>query len=225
MDFFTGWISSHAQESGGDAPTAREKDDLDVIGFAVMLALCDATRAARLCQIPRAFVFVFAIAAAATVGLAAQPKRALQPADLANFTYELGEGASVDDGKVPLKDGRWTDAADGGSTFVLDQHHALGDLDGDGVADAASIVIEHSTGSGTFFYLFGLLSRDGRPVQAGPPEWLGDRSVIERLSIDRKGILSVRYLTHKDSDRECCPTLRIEDRYRIEQGILTGITK
>ena len=62
-------------------------------------------------------------------------------------------------------------------------------------------------------------------VNGGPPEWLGDRSVVERLSIDRKGILSVRYLTHRDADRDCCPTLRIDDRYRVENEQLVGITK
>ena len=45
------------------------------------------------------------------------------------------------------------------------------------------------------------------------------------MTIDRKGVIAVRYLTHKDSDQECCPTLRIEDRFRIENGVLTGITK
>ena len=155
----------------------------------------------------------------------AQTRPGLGADDLANFTYDLGEGASVADGKVPLRSGMWKDAADGGSTFSLEPHTAVGDLDGDGVADAGGIVVERSDGSGTFFYLFALLSRDGKPVQAGPPEWLGDRSVIERVTIDRKGILTVRYLTHKDSDRECCPTMRIEDRYRVEQGVLRGITK
>ena len=165
------------------------------------------------------------IVAASMAALAAQPKPGLKPADLANFTYDLGDGASVEGGKVPLKDGKWKDAAEGGSAFVLDSHHALGDLDGDGTADAAAIVVEQSTGTGTFYFLFGLLSRGGTAAQAGPPEWLGDRSVIERVTIDRKGIISVRYVTHKDSDPSCCPTMRIEDRYRIENGVLTGITK
>ena len=157
--------------------------------------------------------------------LAAQAKPGLQVTALANFTYDLGDGASVPDGKVPLQGGAWTAPGDGGSRFLLDAHHAFGDLDGDGVGDAAGIVVEQSQGTGTFFYLFALLSRDGKPVQAGPPDWLGDRSTIDRVTIDRKGVLSVRYVTHKDGDPECCPTLRIEDRFRIENGVLTGITK
>ena len=158
-------------------------------------------------------------------GANAQTKPDLTAADLERFVYDLGENASVEGGKVPLAGGRWKDPAEGGSTFTLLPQRAIGDLDGDGRADAAGIVVETTSGTGSFAYLFALLSRDGGPVQAGPPEWLGDRSVIERLSIDRKGILSVRYVTHRDSDRECCPTLRIDDRYRIEGDTLVGITK
>ena len=160
-----------------------------------------------------------------TIGLNAQAKAGLTPATLESFVYDLGEGASVSGGKVPLAGGRWTDPADGGSTFTLLPQRAVGDLDGDGLADAAGIILEATTGTGSFAYLFALLSRDGGAVQAGPPEWLGDRSVIERLAIDRKGILSVRYVTHRDSDRACCPTLRIDDRYRVEHEKLVGITK
>lgn len=157
--------------------------------------------------------------------LAAQTTRPLVLADLQNFVYDLGESASVEDGKVPLAGGRWKDAADGGSAFTLLPLHAIGDLDGDRKADAAAILVEGSAGTGSFYYLFALMNRDGKPVQAGPPEWLGDRSVIERLSIDRKGILMVRYVTHKDSDPACCPTLRIDDQFRVENGKLVGITK
>jgi hypothetical protein len=165
------------------------------------------------------------VLATSVATLTAQARPGLNAADLANFTYDLGEGASVEGGKVPLKDGKWKDPVEGGSTFALDSHQALGDLDGDGTVDAAGIVVEQSTGTGTFYFLFGLLSRGGAAVQAGPPEWLGDRSVIERITIDRKGIISVRYVTHKDGDPSCCPTMRIEDRYRVDNGVLTGITK
>jgi hypothetical protein len=157
--------------------------------------------------------------------LAVQAQPGLGLRDLRSFTYDLGEGASVDGGRVPLANGTWKDPAEGGSSFGLLPVHAIGDLDGDGRADAVGIVVESATGTGTFSYMFALLARDGGAVQAGPPEWLGDRSVIERLTIDRKGIVTVRYRTHQDGDRECCPSLRIDDRYRIVDGVLTGITQ
>ena len=142
-----------------------------------------------------------------------------------NFTFDLGPNASVEGGKVPLSNRTWKDPAEGGSTFTLLPVHATGDLDGDGVADAAVVLQEATSGTGTFAYLFAIKTYASTPTQLGPPEWLGDRSVIERLSIDRKGILSVRFLTHKDGDAECCPTLRITDRFRIDGGKLVGITE
>jgi hypothetical protein len=148
----------------------------------------------------------------------------LTRAQLETLTYDLGDSSSVEGGKVPLANGRWTDPV-GGSTFTLHPTHAIGDLDGDGNVDAVAIVIEASGGTGTFFYMFALLNRNGTPVQLGEPEWLGDRTVIERISIDRKGIVSVRYLTHGDDDPACCPTMKIEDRYRVTNGKLIGLLK
>jgi hypothetical protein len=144
--------------------------------------------------------------------------------DLQNLTYDLGENSNVDDGKVPLVNGKWTDPR-GGSSFVLHPIHAIGDLDGDGNADAVAIVVESTGGTGSFYYMFAILNRDGKPVQIGEPEWLGDRSVVQRVSIDGRGIITVRYLTHADRDPACCPTMRIEDRYRVDKGKLVGLTK
>lgn len=157
----------------------------------------------------------------ASVGMTSGP---VTLRDLQHFTFDLGDSSSVEDGRVPLVNGAWTDAR-GGSTFTLHPAHAIGDLDGDGVADGAAILVESTGGSGTFYYLFAVLGRAGAFVQAGPPEWLGDRTRIERLGIDRRGVITLRFVTHRDSDPACCPTWRIEDRFRVENGQLVGITK
>lgn len=153
------------------------------------------------------------------------PAALAQGSPASTFIFDLGPNASVEGGKVPLSNRTWKDPAEGGSTFTLLPVHATGDLDGDGVADAAVVLQEATSGTGTFAYLFAIKTYASTPTQLGPPEWLGDRSVVERLSIDRKGILSVRFLTHKDGDAECCPTLRITDRFRIDSGKLVGVTK
>jgi hypothetical protein len=166
-------------------------------------------------------VLLDAVAGAVMLVMALAP---LTRAQLETFTYRLDGATSVDGGVVTLTDGRWKDP-EGGSTFILHPTHAIGDLDADGHADAVAILVENAGGTGSFYYMFAILNRGGVPVQGGEPEWLGDRTVIQRLTIDRKGIISIRYVTHADGDAACCPTMKIEDRFRVVDGKLIGMTK
>lgn len=159
---------------------------------------------------------VFAGILALTAGQA--PKGT--PSALANLTYDFGPD---DDRKVTLKDGNFKQPEEGGSVFALMKQYAFGDLDGDKAPDAAAMLVENTSGSGRFYYLFIFINRGGTLVQLEHPEWLGDRSVIERVSIDRKGIVSVRFMTHKETDPACCPTMKVENRYRVVRGKLVGL--
>ena len=137
--------------------------------------------------------------------------------DLANFTYNFGP---EDKRIVVLSEGKGKDADE--STFELMKLHAIGDLDGDKQPDAAAMLVESSGGSGHFYYLFVLLNKAGKLLQIEQPEWLGDRSVIQRVTINR-GVLAVRFMTHKDEDPACCPTRQVENRYRVVGGKLVGL--
>lgn len=136
--------------------------------------------------------------------------------DLANYTYDFGP---EDKRTVRLEDGKGTDADE--SSFTLLSLHAIGDLDGDKAADAAAMLVESPGGTGSFYYLFVLLNKNGKLVQIEQPEWLGDRSVIQRVTINR-GVLAVRFITHKDSDPACCPTRQVENKYRVVNGKIVG---
>ena len=137
--------------------------------------------------------------------------------DLANLTYHFGP---EDKRVVVLEKGRGKDADE--STFELMKLYAIGDLDGDKRPDAAAMLVESSGGSGRFYYLFVFLGKGGKLVQIEQPEWLGDRSVIQRVTINR-GVLAVRFITHKDEDPACCPTRQVENRYRVAGGKLVGL--
>ena len=139
--------------------------------------------------------------------------------DLAARTYTFGP---EDKRTITLANGAGKETEAGGSLFELMKVHAIGDLDGDKAADAAVLLVESTGGSGRFYYLFVLMNRGGTLVQIEQPEWLGDRSVIERVRIE-KGIVAVRFLTHRDQDPACCPTRRVENRYRLVNGKLVGL--
>lgn len=90
---------------------------------------------------------------------------------------------------------------------------AFGDLDGDGIADAAVVVFISGGGSGTFIHLVAVLDRDGAPVQAAWA-YLGDRTPVERLTIT-SGQIVAKMITHRSSDGLCCPTLSITRAFEL----------
>ncbi len=90
---------------------------------------------------------------------------------------------------------------------IEDDMVAFGDLDGDGIADAAVVVFTSGGGSGTFKYLIAVLDRDGAPVQAARVH-LGDRVQVESVTI-ASGEIVMDMLAHRRSDGQCCPTLNI----------------
>ncbi len=158
-----------------------------------------------------------AIVALSAFLAAAQPAKPPAFSDLANRTYSLGP---EDKRTVTLVEGIGKD--DEGSTFVLLKDFATGDLDGDRRPEAAAILMESSGGTGSFYYLFVFVNKDGTLVQVEQPEWLGDRSIIKRIRITR-GMVGVRFVTHKPQDPACCPTMEVENRYRLVKDKLVPI--
>ncbi|MYD93674.1 MAG: hypothetical protein F4Y02_08275 [Chloroflexi bacterium] len=97
---------------------------------------------------------------------------------------------------------------------IVNDTVAFGDLDGDGIADAAVIVFISGGGSGTFIHLVAMLDRDGAPEQAA---WafLGDRVPVRNLAVTG-GRIVARIVTHRPSDGLCCPTLEITRTFGLE---------
>lgn len=141
-------------------------------------------------------------------------KASLSREALANAEY-LSEFASS--GKARLKEGVYREKTKPGSAIevvitMFDQY-ALGDLDGDGVEDAAVILIVQSGGSGTFYYLCAVLNEAGDPLNEATL-FLGDRIRIRDLAI-RDGRVEIDMVVQGRGDPMAKPTHEVHRAYKL----------
>jgi len=129
---------------------------------------------------------------------------------LKNFTYWVEDFQK----EVVLADGVFSD---GEIHSDLVEPAALGDLNGDGLTDAAVILRVDPSGSGTFYYLITLLNQNGSLVQAGF-SYIGDRQVINNLQIDQ-GRIILDYITQALNDPLCCPSEHRLRSYLLESKL------
>jgi hypothetical protein len=124
--------------------------------------------------------------------------------------------------RVRLVDGQFHEApAPGSVTEIVVRatgHYALGDLDGDGVGDGVVVLESDPGGSGVFFDLVPVVSRGGAAVPLKPTP-LGDRVDIKDVTLS-DGEVSVHLVKHGPDDPQCCPTLEVTLRYRLQGDTL-----
>ena len=140
---------------------------------------------------------------------------------LKNFTYELESTSGL---KVTLVDGSFKINDPGSPAMVSGQlvKSALGDLNGDGVLDAAVTLAVNTGGSGTFHELIVVLSQDGKAVQAADL-FLEDRLGEKSLSI-AAGAITLEMVRHTPNDPLCCPSENAVTVYRYEAGKLVVVS-
>lgn len=146
------------------------------------------------------------------------PDAQLSLAELRNATYPLEYPA---DGMAELAGGLYREPAAPNSALEISvefgDHVAFGDLDGDGLEDAAVVLASNTGGSGVFFDLFAVLNRSGRPAPAAST-LLGDRVKLESLVIE-DGTIVVDMLTQGPDDPLCCPTQEVTRRYSLHYSL------
>ena len=139
------------------------------------------------------------------------------------LTLEALQNASYRVSLVPegvrLSNGRFREAAEADSVATItvtlqDSLTSVGDLDGDGVVDAAVVLIASGGGSGSFRELAAVLNQDGTPrhVASAP---LGDRVRVLSTAF-RAGRIEVRMLDHGPGDPLCCPSVDTVRTYALE---------
>jgi len=142
-----------------------------------------------------------------------------QAAPLTEESLKNAEYQGIYPEAVKLSDGQYegepfVEGAASRPTVLFTEPFALGDLDGDGVDDAAVLLVENSGGSGSFVYLAAVLNRDGQPENVATT-LLGDRAQVAELSID-SGRIGVKMLTHGPDDPMCCPSQESQKTYTLE---------
>ena len=141
--------------------------------------------------------------------------------DAPNATYTI-EG--VDYTLVDGLDER--EAAPGSASMIVTQltgHQAYGDLDGDATSDAGVVLVQQTGGSGSFYHLAALTGGAGGGTTA-VPVLLGDRIVVERLTLLR-GRLTVSYLEHgPDEPFATPPTVPVTREFELVDGALVEVS-
>jgi hypothetical protein len=163
-----------------------------------------------------------AIALAATAALAVACAEETPPLTweiLSNATYQSENALR---GSVPLTDGEYVDEPNRVRVILPRRFVAGGDMDGDGVLDAAVILVANTGGTGVFHELCVVLNRGGSPEQVATAG-LGDRVKIESFRIEA-GEVVVDMIVHGPADPMCCPTQRELRRYRVEDDRLRQVT-
>jgi hypothetical protein len=129
---------------------------------------------------------------------------------LKNGEYQAQNGMTL----VQLVDGKYEagSGVDYVSVSMLDQA-AMGDLNADGLEDAAIILVENYGGTGQFEYLVPVFNVGGA-ISPSSGFFLGDRVVVNSMSIS-DGKIKLDMLVHAPNDGLCCPSQSMTQTFRF----------
>ena len=124
----------------------------------------------------------------------------------------------IGSGKVSLKNGTFEEPTAPGSATTtkvqLGEEQAFGDVNGDGIDDAAVLLVADPGGSGTFTYLAIVINENGnaKPIAS---VFLGDRIIIKSLATD-SGNVVVKLLDRKpDEPMSAEPTQEVTRTFKL----------
>lgn len=138
---------------------------------------------------------------------------------LGNMTY------IYNDQPVTLSNGVYQETVDETSASFITNlslyHSTFGDLNGDGMDDAAAMLLDSPGGSGSFLYLYGVLDQ-GSALTSTAGVMLGDRYKIEDFRIEN-GQVMIEVIRHGPDDPMCCPSEEATLLYIVQNGRMVEI--
>jgi hypothetical protein len=145
---------------------------------------------------------------------------ALTVEQLKNADYVVsafGTGASL---PYQLTDGKYENGS--GSTFVsltLLDFFSFGDLNKDGLGDAAVLLAENYGGTGVFVSLAVVLNENGQPRHKAS-YLIDDRPQIDALDL-RDGTIFLDAVVHAPNDAGCCPEMQVTRAFQLVGDSIT----
>jgi hypothetical protein len=122
---------------------------------------------------------------------------------------------------VQFNNGAYAENAQQVQSALVEQFTAAGDLNNDGLSDAA-LILTTTVGESTFFDLAAVVNQGGGAAQNQASVGLGDRVRVDAVTI-QNGVILVDLLMHGPNDAACCPTMPVKrafilgDKQLIEQ--------
>ena len=114
---------------------------------------------------------------------------------------------------IKALDYQFVPASAKGTTQVVEDKIAFGDVTGDGTDDAA-VVIERKSNDGYDFFDLAVVTGWGEDKYSAATTLLGDRIKVSGVKI-ANGVISVNILTHRIDDAISNPTKPVTLRYRL----------
>jgi len=136
---------------------------------------------------------------------------------LENMEYTLPVGLEGEQVSFRLTDGVFQRGEDPAAVDFMEVRLgdtlAFGDLNGDGLPDAAVVLAANYGGTGVFVWIVAVLNRDGSGEQAGL-YFVDDRPRVESLQIVDARV-ELEGLIHGPSDPGCCPNQPVRWSLRL----------
>lgn len=118
---------------------------------------------------------------------------------------------------ITLQNGKYQNGTDTSkpdyAVITLGDKIAFGDLNADGVDDAAITLAENYGGSGVFVSVVAVLNKGGQP-NAVASALVDDRAMVNNLAI-KDGEIYLDATIHDINDPMCCPSLASKRNYRL----------